>query len=72
MHGGANGRYEGKVMSDLKRRAEGVRIKHQAGKNTVKVYNKEPTVLRVETTINDGQGLKVYRTKQHEPDGKPG
>ena len=56
---------------DLKHRAEGVRIKHRAGKNTVKMYNKEPTRLRVETTLNDGQGLKVDRTKQDEPDGKP-
>jgi hypothetical protein len=71
MHGGVHGHYEGKVMSDLKRRAEGIRIKHQAGRNTVKMYNKEPTVLRVETTINDGQGLKVYRRKQDDPDGKP-
>jgi hypothetical protein len=70
-HGGVHGRYQGEVMSDLKHRAEGVRIKHRAGKNTVKMYNKEPTLLRVETTLNDGQGLKVYRTKQDEPDGKP-
>jgi hypothetical protein len=70
-HGGVHGRYQGEVMSDLKHRLEGVRIKHRAGKNTVKMYNKEPTLLRVETTLNDGQGLKVYRTKQDDPDGKP-
>jgi hypothetical protein len=70
LHGGVHGHYEGKVMSDLKRRAEGVRIKHQAGKNTVKMYNKEPSVLRVETTLNDGRGLMVYRTKQNSSDGK--
>jgi hypothetical protein len=68
-HGGVHGSYQGAVMSDLKRRAEGVRIKHRAGKNTVKMYNKEPTVLRVETTLNDGQGLKVYRTRQDDPEG---
>ena len=70
-HGGVHGRYEGEVMSGLKRRAEGVRIRHQAGRNTVKMYNKEPTLLRVETTINDGRGLKVYRRKHNDPDGKP-
>jgi hypothetical protein len=58
-HGGVHGLYQGRVISDLKHRTEGVRIKHRAGKNTVKMYNKEPTVLRVETTINDGRGLKV-------------
>ena len=70
-HGGVQGRYQGEVMSDLKHRTEGVRIKHRAGKNTVKMYNKEPTVLRVETTLNHGKGLKVYRTKQDDPNGKP-
>lgn len=69
-HGGVHGCFTGDVMSDLKRRAEGVRIKHRAGKNTVKMYNKQPTLLRVETTLNDGRGLKVYRTKHDDPDGK--
>jgi hypothetical protein len=58
-HGGVHGHYKGDVLSDLKRRAEGVRIKHRVGRNTVKMYNKEPTVLRVETTLNDGKGLMV-------------
>lgn len=70
-HGGVHGLYQDQVMSDLKQRAEGVRIKHRAGKNTVKMYNKQPTVLRIETTLNDGRGLKVYRTKHDDPEGKP-
>ena len=69
-HGGVHGHYQDDVMSDLKRREEGVRIKHWAGKNSVKMYNKQPTVLRVETTLNDGRGLKVYRTSQSDPHGK--
>ena len=56
--GEVNGNVAAEVTSDLKRRQEGVRIKHRAGKNMVKMYNKEPTLLRVETTLNDGQGLK--------------
>lgn len=70
-HGGVNGNYQGVVQSDLKRRVEGVRIKHRAGRNTVKMYNKQPTVLRVETTINDARNLKSYRRKQNDPQGKP-
>jgi hypothetical protein len=70
-HGGVNGNYKGVVQSDLKRRVEGVRIKHRAGRNTVKMYNKQPTVLRVETTINDARDLKSYRRKQNDPKGKP-
>lgn len=70
-HGGVDGRFRGEVQSDLKRLTEGVRIKHRMGKNTVKMYDKQPTLLRVETTLNDGKGLKVYRTKQDNPNGKP-
>ena len=35
------------------------------------MYNKQPTLLRVETTFNDGRGLKVYRPKQDDPQEKP-
>ena len=41
------------VTSDLKHRPEGVRIKHRAGRNTVKLYDKQGSVLRVETTLNE-------------------
>jgi hypothetical protein len=70
-HGGVHGLYQDAVISDLKHRTEGVRIKHRAGRNAVKMYNKEPTLLRVETTLNDGRGLKVYRTKHSDAEGKP-
>jgi hypothetical protein len=31
------------------------------GQNTLKIYDKQGSVLRVETTINNAKGLKVYR-----------
>jgi hypothetical protein len=68
-HGGVHGKYAGQVVSDLKRRPEGVRVKHRAEKNSLKMYDKFGTVLRVETTLNDPKGLKVYRPKQDDPDG---
>jgi hypothetical protein len=68
-HGGVNGHFAGEVVSDLKHRPEGVRLKHRVGRNSVKMYDKQGTVLRVETTLNDVRGLKVFRTKQDEPDG---
>jgi hypothetical protein len=68
-HGGVHGRYAGEIVSDLKERPEGVRLKHRAERNTLKMYDKFGTVLRVETTLNDPQGLKVYRPKQDDPDG---
>jgi len=68
-HGGVHGCFAGEVVSDLKTRPEGVRIKHRWGRNTLKMYDKQGTVLRVETTLNDPQGLKVYRSKQDDPKG---
>lgn len=68
-HGGLHGRYEGEVVSDLKQRPEGVRIKHRAGRNSLKMYDKFGSVLRVETTMNDPRGLKVLRSKSNDADG---
>ena len=55
------------VTSDLKTRPEGVRIKHRLGDNTLKMYDKQASVLRVETTINDAAGFQCFRP----PEGKP-
>ena len=55
------------VTSDLKTRPEGVRIKHRLGANSIKMYDKQGSVLRVETTINDAAGFKSFRV----PEGKP-
>ena len=55
------------VVSDMKARPEGVRIKHRLGGNSIKMYDKQGSVLRVETTINDAADFKTYRT----PEGKP-
>ena len=55
------------VASDMKRRPEGVRVKHRVGTNSVKMYDKQGSVLRVETTINDVDGFKTFRA----PEGKP-
>jgi hypothetical protein len=63
-HGGVNGHFLGEVVTDLKARPEGVRIKHRTGRNSVKMYDKQGTVLRVETTLNDADSLKVYRTTE--------
>lgn len=62
--GNIHGRFDGEVTSDMKIRHEGVRIKHRLGRNSIKAYNKEGSILRIETTINDAAGFKVYRPKQ--------
>lgn len=68
-HGGVHGRFAGEVVSDLKSRPEGLRIKHRTNRNSLKMYDKFGTVLRVETTLNDPSGLKVLRPKQNDPSG---
>ncbi|TXI07715.1 MAG: hypothetical protein E6Q76_08155 [Rhizobium sp.] len=58
------------VISSFKTRPEGTRIKHSINRNSIKMYDKQQTVLRVETTINDPRDLKVFRTKEGDPDEK--
>lgn len=65
-----NGAFQGEVVSDFKDRPEGIRLKHRVGENSVKVYDKQGSVLRAETTINDPSGFKVFRTKEGDSDGK--
>jgi hypothetical protein len=52
------------VTSDCKHRPEGVRIKHRAGGNSVQMYNKQATVLRVEATLNNMRQIKAPRTDE--------
>ncbi|MCY3018329.1 MAG: hypothetical protein NTW87_04755 [Planctomycetota bacterium] len=66
-----NSRFAGEVTSDFKDRAEGIRVKHAANGNSVKIYDKGPNLLRIETTINYARDLKVYRTAEGDPQGQP-
>ncbi len=63
--------FQGEIVSDFKDRPEGVRIKHRVGVNSVKLYDKQGSVLRAETTMNDPGDFKVFRPKEGEPKGKP-
>ena len=69
-HGGVHGNFTGQVVTDLRRRPEGVRIKHYVNGNSVKMYNKQGSVLRTETTINQPRDFKVYRPKEGDPGGE--
>ena len=61
--------FKGEVISHYRRRSEGIRLKHQLKANSVKIYDKQGSVLRVETTVNDPSDFKVYRPKQGDPNG---
>lgn len=60
--------FGGEVVTDLKQRPEGLRVKHRVNGNSVKMYDKQGSVLRVETTINDARDIKVYRGVEGDPD----
>lgn len=62
--------YRGEVTTDYKRRIEGVRVKHSAKANSVKMYDKAGSVLRVETTINQPGEFKIRRRAQCKPDSE--
>ena len=49
---------------------DGIRLRHWADRNSVKLYN-EQNVLRVETTINNPGKFKVFRHKQGQPNHEP-
>jgi len=67
-------RFAGEAVSNLKQRAEGIRIKHSVNGNSVKLYDKAYTavgnVLRAEATLNNVADLRVYRPKEGDPDGE--
>jgi hypothetical protein len=58
---GTPGRFNGELSSNLKHRPEGLCLRHRAAGNSIKVYDKQGSVLRVETTIVHPQHFKVYR-----------
>jgi hypothetical protein len=60
-------RFKGEIKSSLKRREEGVRIKHWVDHNSIKMYDCA-RVLRIETTINNPKDFQVYRPKQDGPE----
>lgn len=61
-------RCRGQMTSTLKHRPEGARLKHTVNGNSLKIYDKEGRVLRVETTINNPRYFKVYRPSEGDPE----
>lgn len=54
-------RFEGEVESSLSRRVEGVRVRHWVEENSIKMYDKKGSILRIETTINNTRRFRVRR-----------
>jgi len=61
----------GEAKIDLRTRVEGTRLKFWYRTNALKIYDKQRLALRVETTINDPSGYRVYRNKEGEAGTAP-
>jgi hypothetical protein len=66
----AHGNFTGELVTSFKDRPEGVRVKHWVGGNSVKMYDKAGSVLRVETTVAQTRDFKVLRPPHDDPNGK--
>lgn len=67
----AHGNFTGELVTSFKDRPEGVRVKHWVRGNSVKMYDKAGSVLRVETTVAETRDFKVLRPRHDDdPDGK--
>ena len=56
-----NRRFNGEVKTSLQEREDGIRVKHWLEENSIKMYDKQGVVLRIETTINRPQRFRVRR-----------
>lgn len=57
------------VVTDRRRRSEGVRVKHWLNNNSLKMYDRG-SVLRDEATVNDPKDFRVWRKAENKPHGK--
>jgi hypothetical protein len=63
------GKCTAELKIDYRERREGLRAKFWYDVNSLKVYDKFGSALRLETTINQARSFKVYRTKEDDSDG---
>lgn len=56
-------RFNGEVTTRYQVRPEGARIKHRVEENSIKMYDKQGSVLRIETTINNAKRFRVRRMR---------
>jgi hypothetical protein len=66
------GQVTAQIVSDCRRRQEGVRIKHRYNNNSIKLYDKAYTsrgsVLRAEMTMENPEDFQVYRRREGHPE----
>lgn len=57
-------RFQRELISDYRKRPEGLRVKHRMDANSIKMYDKARSILRIETTINNPRPFQVFRYKE--------
>jgi hypothetical protein len=57
-----------RILTSVQDRFEGKRIKHWVDHNSLKLYS-HANVLRTETTINQAEEVRVFRTASNNPEG---
>jgi hypothetical protein len=62
--------FRGEVVTTYKHRPEGVCVRHAASGNSIKMYDKQGSVLRVETTTNNPSQFKFRRRAEGDPDSE--
>jgi hypothetical protein len=62
--------HEGEIVSEYRSHPEGVCVKHRAVGNSIKVYDKGGSILRIETTINNPGAYRSYRSSEAQPQGE--
>lgn len=63
----AHGNFTGELTGSFRQRPEGIRVKHWVNGNSIKMYDKAGSVLRIETTIAKTADFKVFRPLQDQP-----
>lgn len=58
------------VVSSFRERCEGVRVKHWLNGNSVKMYDKAGSILRIETTIGNPKDFCVLRPRREDERGE--
>ena len=57
----SNRRFTGELSSDIRVHRERICIKHRVEENSIKMYDKQGSVLRIENTFNHPKRLKLWR-----------
>jgi hypothetical protein len=52
--------FQGEQVSSYRTRPQGVRVKHSIKDNSIKMYDKQGQILRVETTINNVREFRTF------------